>query len=76
MVVRITERQLHDWRRQWPCSTLTTGYAVFDGGDLVDLGGRLARVNPDAHELTAFCDDARARAARKRDGRVTAAGRG
>jgi hypothetical protein len=56
--VRITERDLDRWRASWPCSTLTTGTVYFESnGDLVDLTGRIARADVDAHELTAFCND-------------------
>ena len=59
--VCITSRKLDDWRKVWPCSSLTTGYAVFaSNGDLVDLGGKLAHADVDGHELTAFCDDVKA----------------
>jgi len=54
--VRITSRDLEAWRKRWPCSTLATGWAAFDRGDLVDLGGKLAKVDPDAHELNAFLE--------------------
>ncbi len=57
MVVRLTEARLDAWRKRWPCSTLATGWVVFDeGGDLVDMGGRIARRDVDAHELSAFCE--------------------
>ena len=58
-VVRFTASRLDAWRRRWPGSTLTTGYAVFDGqtGDVVDLGGRLVRADVDGHEFDAFVDD-------------------
>lgn len=59
MVIKITSDRLYRWQRNWPCSTLTTGYAVFDDrtGDLEDLGGKLARADVDGHELDAYIDE-------------------
>jgi hypothetical protein len=59
-ILRITEAKLSPWRKRWPCSTLTTGYVVFDdqNGDLVGLGGALSKENfIDGHELDVFIDD-------------------
>lgn len=59
MRIRITNQSLDQWRQSWRCSTLTTGWVEIDdrNGDLVDLGGKLARADVDGHELTAYCDD-------------------
>ena len=59
MHIRITNQSLDQWRQAWPCSTLTTGWVEIDdrNGDLVDLGGKLAKADVDGHELTAYCDD-------------------
>lgn len=63
-ILRITSSSLAVWRRRWPCSTLTTGCAVFDGrtGDLIDLGGRLSSADVDGHEFNAYVDDHQSRA--------------
>lgn len=63
MLIRVTQQMVDDWRRTWPCSTLTTGTVELDdrNGDLLDLGGRLMVESTvgyvDGYELTAFCDD-------------------
>lgn len=57
MRIRITARQLDVWRSRWPCSTLATGWLELDDGDLIDMGGVIARADVDNNELQAFLEN-------------------